>query len=173
MTRQIWRAALHCVEHRENLNYIKSLPKQTVLIGDRCLLDDYAYIDAFKKLGWMTKSACKNINKLTDEIYLKSGTPKPIRFVVLMPPLQWNIDRIKERWNRGDEPKWCELNFDYLKQVRCSFEEDAVKFGAKVLRSTDRLQRMLDFKNYLHQEELEDFIVEGRIFVESPVGSGS
>ena len=173
VTRQIWRTALHCIEHRENLNYIKKLPSKAVLIGDRCFLDDYAYVNAFLRLGWMTKKECSNIFEITDDIYLKSNTPKPTRFVVLMPPLQWNIDRIEERWHNGEEPKWCELNFDYLQEVRTSFEEAASKFDAKVIRLTDRKDRILEFKHWLNKCNLEDFIVEGRIFVESPVGTGS
>jgi len=177
VTRQLWRAALHCIEHRENLNYAKFQPGNSVVIGDRCFLDDVAYIRAFKKLGWMTTKECKSVFSMTDDIYKKSGTPRPERFVILLPPLDWNIDRIQERWGKGEDAKWCELNFDYLKVVRDEFEKCAEfltsKKQVKVIRETDRKKRIDSVKEWLNEKDLDDFIVEGKIFVESPVGTGS
>jgi len=179
VTRQIWRAALHCIEHRENLAYAQKQPPKSVVIGDRCFLDDIAYIRAFKKLKWMTPKECRNVFSMTDDIYKKSGTPKPEMFILLLPPFEWNKERIEERWNRGEEPKWCELNFDYLQVVREEFSNLAEFIGKKgkqrlvVISETDRLARIKKVKEWINENDLEDFIVEGKTFVESPVGTGS
>jgi hypothetical protein len=176
MTRQVWRAALHCVEHRENMNYIQTQPPNSVVIGDRCFIDDYCYMYAFVKIGWLTEKERRNIFSMENDIYKKSGTPKPIRFIFLIPPLAWNIARIEERWSR-EPAKWCEHNFGYLQAVRNEFENYAQfltkKNQVKVIRETDRKQRITKVKEWVRENKLEDFIVEGEIFVESNLGTGS
>jgi thymidylate kinase len=177
VTRQIWRAALHCVEHRENLNYAQSQPPNSVVIGDRCFIDDMCYMRAFVKIGWLTEKERKNMFSLEDDVYKKSETPKPVRFIFLIPPLDWNIARITERWNNNEPAKWCEHNFGYLQVVRNEFENCAQyltkKKQVKVIRETDRKQRINKVKEWINENDLEDFIVEGTVFVESPVGTGS
>lgn len=167
MSRQIWRMTLHCVEHRENLVYAASQPENSVVIGDRCYLDDQAYISAFEQLGWMTPEQCQNIFELTDIIYKNSNTPKPNNFIILLPPLDWNIERIKERWNNGERFKWCEENFDYLKVVRSEFEKlSFLRKNVLTIRDTSREKRVHRVKEWLIKNKLDNFIVEGRSFVE-------
>lgn len=179
VTRQLWRAALHCIEHRENLSYVHKLPSRSVVVGDRCFLDDVAYVNAFLKLKWMKPEECQNIFTLTNEIYKQTNTPLPEMFVILLPPSKWNKERIEERWNRGEEPKWCELNFNYLKAIRDEFLNVSkciskeIKGKVIVVRDTDRLARINKINGWLTKHDLEDFIVEGETIVESPVGTGS
>lgn len=173
MTRQLWRSSLHCIEHRENLNYVKNQPDNTVVIGDRCFLDDIAYVNAFVKLGWMTAQERDKLFSLTDDIYDKTGTPKPEMFIILLPPYEWNVERIMERWSKGEDAKWCEMNFEYLKAVRDEFS-GMMHFGiSNTITETDREGRILEVKRWLNENDLQDFIVEGKVFVESPVGTGS
>ena len=89
--------------------------------------------------------------------------------------MDWNIERINERWENGEEAKWCELNFDYLRVIRDEFENCAQYLNkqAKVIRDVGRKSRVEKVKEWLNDNELEDFIVEGKTFVESPVGTGS
>ena len=64
MSRQIWRSALHCIEHRENLVYAAKQPENSVVVGDRCWFDDQAYVHAFAELGWITASERDRIMEL-------------------------------------------------------------------------------------------------------------
>lgn len=174
VTRQLWRAALHCIEHRENLSYVHTLPPKAVVVGDRCFLDDLAYVRAFEKIKWMTPTECRNVLSMTEDIYIKTGTPKPESFIILLPPLEWNISRIEERWTNGEEPKWCELNFNYLSAVRGQFSKIAEEVkNALLIEATDRLKRINKVKEWLNKHDYEDFIIEGETLVESPKGTGS
>jgi len=177
VTRQVWRMGLHCVEHRENLAYVQTQSDSSVVIGDRCCFDDLVYMSAFEKLGWLSKKEYKNIVKMTKDLYKKSNTPQPKKFVILLPPLDWNIERIKERWDKGEKAKWCEMNFNYLSTVRDEFlalgKKHVDSGDAILVEETDRKQRMLRIKEWLVENDLEDFIIEGRILVESQSRWGS
>ena len=168
VSRQVWRNALHCVEHRENLWYAMHQPPNSVVIGDRCWLDDRAYVNACAELGWITDEHRKGIFANADEVYRMSGTPKPERFIVLLPPMEWNIERIKERWAEGIAVKWCERNFHYLGVVRNQFTllANAMADQVEVIEDTTRKGRVDKVKNWLVRHELEDFIVEGRTYIE-------
>ncbi len=175
VSRQIWRNALHCVEHRENLAYAMTQPPKSVVIGDRCCVDDKAYVNACVKMGWLPSEYREGIFSNADFQYELSKTPKPERFIFLLPPIDWNIARIEERWHEGII-KWCERNFTYLGAVRDSFEALAMEMPDQVtvVRETDRKGRVDSIKKWLNDHDLEDFIVEGRTYIEgvrSRVGS--
>lgn len=171
LQRQIWRTALHCIEHRENLVCAASLPENSVVVGDRCLLDDEAYVKAFEKLGWMTSSQCQYIFDLVELTY--KDTPKPENFVILLPPLDWNIERIIERWNKGEEAKWCEHNFEYLEVVRKEFKTLSMSNrNILTITETNREDRIKRVKEWLVKNNLNDFIVEGRLYIEADYQSG-
>jgi len=175
VSRQIWRNALHCIEHRENLNYAMNQPPKTVVIGDRCYLDDIAYVNACTELGWITQEHRDGIFENAEFQYTMSKTPKPENFIILLPPLEWNIERIKERWQEEIPVKWCERNFHYLGIVREQFEQLASSnSNIVVVNETDREGRVKKIKNWLNDHDLEDFIVEGRTYIEgirSSIGS--
>ena len=168
VSRQIWRNALHCVEHRENLAYIMTQPLKSVVIGDRCFLDDVAYVNTCVELGWLTPEYRKGIFDNAEFQYKLSNTPKPERFIVLLPPLEWNIERIEERWIEGIPAKWCEKNYPYLEVVRRNFEELALSMPDKVtvVKETSRKDRVSKIKHWLNDHDLDDFIVEGRTYIE-------
>ena len=167
VSRQIWRNALHCIEHRENLNYAMTQPPMTVVIGDRCCLDDIAYVNACTELGWITQENRDGILANAEFQYTMSGTPKPENFIVLLPPIEWNIERIEERWQDGILPKWCERNFNYLGVVRKQFEQLATTMdNVVVVEETSREGRVKKIKSWLTDHDLEDFIVEGRTYIE-------
>ena len=175
VSRQIWRASLHCIEHRENLAYAVTQPPNSVVIGDRCFLDDQAYMAAFVDLGWLPAESRDGIVTHTDNLYTITNTPKPEKFIVLLPPLEWNIDRIKERWSEGII-KWHEDDFNYLRRVRDNFEFLVGKKKAEitVVRETDRKKRVTKVKEWLVENNLDDFIVEGRTYIEGMnSGTGS
>ncbi len=167
ISRQIWRISLHCVEHRENLIYAAKQKHNSIVIGDRCWFDDHAYVSAFATLGWITPQQRDQVFELEQLTYKNSGTPLPQTFIVLLPPLDWNIARIQERWEEGTPAKWCEHNFDYLKVVREEFEHLAFKNPfAKVIRETDKQDRIHIMKDWLNANDFEDFIVEGKTYIE-------
>ena len=168
LSRQIWRSSLHCIEHRENLWYAMSQPPNSVIIGDRSYLDDIAYVNAFTRLGWLTSGQRKGIFKSTELLYRMSSTPKPERFIVLLPPLDWNIARIEERWASGVPLKWQEDNFEYLDDVRDQFLTlaNSMPDQVTIIEDTDRQGRIHKVKQWLTKHELEDFIVEGRTYIE-------
>ncbi len=168
VSRQLWRNALHCCEHRENLAYAMTQSPKSVVIGDRCFLDDIAYVRACVELGWMEEKYRDGIFDNAEFQYRMSGTPKPERFILLLPPKDWNISRIEERWKEGIPAKWCEKNFHYLGVVRHSFEHLAMMMPDQitVLDETDRKGRVDKIKRWLNDHDLEDFIVEGRTYIE-------
>ncbi len=168
MSRQLWRSSLHCIEHRENLWYAMGQPPNSVIIGDRSYLDDIAYVRAFTSLGWLTPEQRDGIFENTELLYRISSTPKPERFIVLLPPLDWNIARIEERWASGIPPKWYEDNFEYLSIVRNQFLTlaNSMPDQVTIINDTDRQGRIHKVKQWLTKHELEDFIVEGRTYIE-------
>jgi thymidylate kinase len=167
ISRQIWRAGLHCIEHRENLAYASTLPKGAVVIGDRCDLDDLAYTSAFVELGWLGKEEFLNLRELAEATYKLSGTPKPKRFIILTPPLDWNIARIEERWKNGERVKWNEDNYTYLEAVMNQYQSLAFATGGALsVGETDREERVVKIKKWLAEAKEEDFIVEGRTYTE-------
>jgi len=170
LTRQVWRIGLHCVEHRENLAFVQTQSKDSVVIGDRCFLDDYNYMEAFVKLGWLERAKREDLVDVTERLYEATGTPTPEKFIILLPPFEWNVARIEERWQAGEPAKWCEHNFEYLKAVRSEFAATAQLLGkkhVKLIEETDRTDRVHKVKEFLVENELEDFIVEGKTIVES------
>jgi len=168
VSRQLWRNALHCIEHRENLNYAMTQPPKSVVIGDRCFLDDTAYVRTCVEMGWLPAHYAEKILINADFQYEISNTPKPEKFIVLLPPLEWNIERIEERWQEEGTVKWCERNFNYLGVVRNNFEMLAKEMPnqIKVIRETTRNGRVIKIKEWLNEEELDDFIIEGRTYIE-------
>jgi deoxyadenosine/deoxycytidine kinase len=182
ITRQVWRIGLHCVEHRENLAYAKTQPNNSVVIGDRCYIDDHMYMDAFVKLGWMKKDVVDDLKKAEVQMYAAARTPLPEMFIVLLPPLDWNIARIEERWTKGEPVKWCEHNYEYLKVVReqfnnlCEFQFGSInktKSNILKLTDTDPINRIREIKKFIEEKDLDDFIIEGKILVESQSKWGS
>ncbi len=165
MSRQIWRIGLHVIEHRENLIAASDRNDVTIL-GDRCALDDLAYTMAFMQLGWLDKKELSNVRKMESLVYKLSSTPFPKRFVIILPPLDWNIARIEGRWKEGEEVKWQERDYTYLTVVRQQFEEIAKplvkKNRAVVIRATDSSTRVRQVSSWIKG----DILQRGNVFVE-------
>ena len=130
--RAIWRTALHAIEHRMNLTKAERCPDQTI-IGDRCYFDDLVYWRAFLRLGWITQRQLHNYTRLQDETYRLMDTPKPTRIVLLCPPYEWNLARVKQRWYEGEHVKWNEDNFTYLWHINAEFHKAAAQAGNGML----------------------------------------
>lgn len=118
--RVIWRVALHAIEHRLNLIKASQNPSQ-IIVGDRCYLDDVMYWRAFERLGWITKKQMKSYVELLDQTYRLTDTPKPLRIILLAPPYDWNVARVRQRWAEGEHVKWHEDDFGYLAFVNEQF----------------------------------------------------
>jgi hypothetical protein len=173
ISRQVWRVSLHCLEHRENMMWAQKNPPRSIVVGDRCRIDDVAYVSAFAELGWISTEQKNNIFRLDDATYELSGTPKPISYVILLPPEDWNITRIEERWKAGEPVKWCEQNYDYLRAVRHQFELIATNTSCLLIKDTDKETRIGKIKDWINQRKFEDFIVEGRTYCEGTRSSYS
>uniref|UniRef100_A0A6M3L0H0 Uncharacterized protein n=1 Tax=viral metagenome TaxID=1070528 RepID=A0A6M3L0H0_9ZZZZ len=119
-------------------------------------------------MGWLDKHYRTGIFDNMEFQYTMTNTPKPERFIVLLPPLDWNIERIEERWKEGIPVKWCEKNYTYLGVVRSNFEALATQMPDKitVVRETTRKGRVDNIKKWLDDHDLDDFIVEGRTYIE-------
>lgn len=164
MNRQIWRNTLHIIEHRQNLMGAASKPRSFIL-GDRSTFDDEAYQDAFLKLGWLSQEEYTNVQKLINFTYELTSTPKPCRFIVVLPPYDWNVARLEERWNEGDELKWRENDLAYLVKVREAFEVKAKELPSEnvlILRDTDQQIRVHQVKKWLNSQSL----VQGTTYTE-------
>ena len=151
--RAIWRTALHAIEHRINLSKAEKNPNQ-IIIGDRCYLDDYVYWSAFSRLGWITKRQLKQFIGMAEQTYKSTNTPKPTRIILLCPPYEWNVGRVKQRWEEGEHVKWHEDNFSYLRHVNDEFHREAIhaRKGTLVMKDTDLDVRVSRIRNWINGE---------------------
>lgn len=166
VTRQVWRIALHCIEHRENLALVTS-GNNSLIIGDRCYIDDMAYMSAFRHLGWFTEQQFRDLVRLTNMTYQITDTPKPRRFIIVTPPLDWNISRIEQRWQSGERTKWRERDFNYLAVVMAQYVQLAQQLArdgfALQVTVTDRDERTRVISQWLNESRV---ITSGKTFTE-------
>lgn len=147
--RQLWRIFIHFLEHRINLQKALEYPKD-IVIGDRCILDDEAYHEAFHRLGWISDNEYRAFEYLIGWLHFFFRTPAPKQFIIIIPPFEWNQERIKARWQQG-ERKWREANWKYLREVRGVFEGLTYKHNSLVLRETDEDLRLAQVRGWIER----------------------
>jgi thymidylate kinase len=106
-------------------------PDRTLLC-DRSVLDNYAYILGFQKLGWAGKDELDSFLALYDGLFPPERRPGKVVFIDL--PLETLSRHIRKRWAETGEKKWREDNFGYLDAVRQGFQDVFEKYEGDVLR---------------------------------------
>lgn len=149
--RQLWRILLHLIEHRINLRTAVENPEK-IVIGDRCVLDDLAYQEAFCQLGWLSAEERTKLGTVIDDLHLLFDVPLPMNIVIIMPPFAWNRERIESRWQRGKEVKWRETDWTYLHIVREIFEGMQLlpQCRSFILRETDKNLRLDQIRKWIN-----------------------
>jgi thymidylate kinase len=111
-------------------------PGKTVL-GDRCLYDGIVYGRAFTRLGFITlqdQERNEQIGRLLFDKY-------PDNLVVLNPPLDVIVERLKNRWETKPK-KWREENLEYLAEAHKGFSQIQAIFEGKHLLVINENMRM-------------------------------
>jgi deoxyadenosine/deoxycytidine kinase len=152
--RQLWRIALHAIEHRVNMQ--KAATVLSTIVGDRCYVDDLVYIKAFVDLHWMSEQDRQAFLQLTNDTYRLTDTPKPSRVVLIVPPYEWNAERLRHRHDvEGEEPKWNEDNLYYLHAVNTAFHQLAADLKRQPYVFDNRPGIELQGENVLVLEETD------------------
>lgn len=93
---------------------------KNVFIGDRCIYDTLAYVEAYNYLDWIDKYEYYLINQMIDDLFRTSGLPKNV--IHLSPRrdlIESNLDRRTKTECRG----WKEDNMEYLQSVIDGYEK--------------------------------------------------
>jgi thymidylate kinase len=123
--RQVWRLNKYYLDALNVLEQQDELAKGLLLV-DRCVFDHEAYTRAFYSMGWLTHNQYSKIEGLR-KVYFDSPPPVlekdilPQNIVFFLPPEEWTVNRIKQRWNE-EKKKWNEGDFDYLHVLREQYE---------------------------------------------------
>ncbi len=148
--RAVWRLTKYYIEAQEQLVLSKDNENKLIL-GNRCVYDNFAYMNAFQKLHWVSDEEIKHHSDVFEALFSKHLLPKYV--IHLAPSFDWVKERLEERWKKEDK-KWREDNFKYLQKVICAYDKLYDSLSINILRLEDidykeRINIVLDWlKNY-------------------------
>jgi deoxyadenosine/deoxycytidine kinase len=131
LERELIRASRHYLQTFHEEQQAHAHPGSIVL-GDRCIIDNWGYMNAFLRLGWVTLAEHAQFRQLYDVLFPRERRPQSIVF--LDPPPDVAISNIRKRWAETGEKKWREDNFGYLAAAQDSFREFYRTYDGNVLR---------------------------------------
>lgn len=111
--RAVWRLTKYYIETTEQLALAQT-NSDKVILGNRCVYDNFAYMNAFEKLGWISEKQNQHHSDIFEALFSEDLRPKKI--IYISPPIEWIKERLSERWQIKGK-KWREDNFDYLSAV--------------------------------------------------------
>ncbi|MGV8087073.1 MAG: deoxynucleoside kinase [Candidatus Woesearchaeota archaeon] len=117
--RAVWRITKCYLEACDHIELQKN-NKENILLADRCIYDNFAYMKGFLKLGWISECNMKQFENIFKSTFDKDHKPKNI--IYLDPPKEFVINNIKKRWENNPK-KWREDNFDYLDKVMKEYQQ--------------------------------------------------
>ncbi|MFH1134250.1 MAG: methyltransferase domain-containing protein [Nanoarchaeota archaeon] len=129
---------------------------ERIILGDRAIFDGLAYVDTFSDLGWIDEDGHRQCYELFDEFFPASLMPKNI--VHVNPPLDWNMQRMHERWAsegvrwKEDDPRLLPAAMKRFTERYGSLNADYPTIQVLDLRTTDRderVSRVLDWTRQL------------------------
>lgn len=131
------RAALKiCQRSLENFEYWKIAEKNSdkIILGNRCIYDQFAFNEVYEKKGWIDSSARKKYDELSLAFY-PEFLHRP-RAIVLNPGFDVVWKHLQKRW-KEKEKKWREEDSEYIKLAckayeRFSVMEDIFYFDRKI-----------------------------------------
>ena len=136
--RALWKLLKYYIEANEHFELAK---ENSVVIADRCVYDNFSYLNGFLDLGWVTQKQIVQHEIIYNTIFLENLRPKNVIF--MYPPVDWVKNRLIERWQtRGI--KWRENNFDYLNVVYSKFIDfySSFKGNLLIIQETDLEERV-------------------------------
>jgi deoxyadenosine/deoxycytidine kinase len=116
--RALWRLTKYYIEAREQVALAGKDASQVVL-GNRCVYDNFAYMNAFRRLNWVSDEDVRQHSDVFEALFPENLRPKVV--VYLAPPYEWVVERLDERW-QTEKKKWRENDFEYLSSVMQAFE---------------------------------------------------
>lgn len=128
--RAVWRLTKYYIEANEH-SVLSEENRDKVVIADRCVYDNFPYVQGFFDLGWVTQEQVEQHRKIYDAMFLDDLRPQNVIF--MCPPVEWVQERLTERWETK-EVKWREDNFDYLHAVHSKFIEYYNSFKGNLLK---------------------------------------
>jgi len=129
--RIVLKTCLRAVENYEALQLANGQPDK-ITIGNRCIYDTLAYMNVYRKRGWITESEYSRIFNVTAQVF-PEGLQEP-QAIVLNPPFETVWSRLQGRWQKG-EKKWQEDDSEYCR-LACQ-EYRNFKGNANVLYLSD------------------------------------
>lgn len=115
--RAVWRLTKYYIETREQIELASNNPSK-MIIGDRCVYDNFAYMNAFQSLGWISNKEIKHHSDVFEALFPVELRPKLI--IHISPPFDWVKNNLEKRWQK-ESKKWREDNFEYLELVMQSY----------------------------------------------------
>lgn len=128
--RAVWRLTKYYIEATEQ-TVLAQAETDKIILGNRCVYDNFAYMNAFQKLAWVSDEEIKHHSKVFEALFCDTLRPKAI--VHIAPSLDWVKDRLAERWKK-DGKKWREDNFEYLEAVMHAYDDIYRNLPIKILR---------------------------------------
>jgi len=128
--RSVWRLTKYYIEAREQL-MLAQTNKNQLILGNRCVYDNFAYMNAFQKLNWVSDEDIKHHSDVFEALFPESLLPKTV--IHIAPPFDWVRERLNERW-QTESKKWREDNFGYLQAVMCAYDKLYSSLSINILR---------------------------------------
>ena len=117
--RSVWRLTKYYIEAMEQEKMSQRNP-HSLILGNRCVYDNFAYINAFVSLGWISKEDAKHHSEVFNALFQNWMRPQLI--VYIAPSIDWVTERLRERWSKG-EKKWREDDVNYLDAVIKAYDQ--------------------------------------------------
>lgn len=150
--RAVWRLTKYFIEANEQECLSLENPGRAVL-ADRCVYDNFAYMDGFYRLGWVTESQMQHHRDVYEAMFTSQYQPKNVIF--MCPPLDWVEERLSQRW-QTEPKKWREEDTKYLSAVYeefIRFYDDAPCLALRI-EPTDIAQRVQLAKQWIYSHVL-------------------
>ncbi len=149
--RAVWRLTKYYIEAREQEDLSKN-NSQKIVLGNRCVYDNFAYMNAFNNLGWISAEEMKHHSDVFEALFPKQLRPKYV--IHLAPSFDWVKERLEERWKKEDK-KWREDNLDYLVEVIKEYDKVyyAREFNVLRVEETDISERVKSVMNWMKERQ--------------------
>jgi len=153
-----YRIRIYHTDVLEQIEYERANPGK-IILGDRAIYDGMAYINTFLRLGWIDDVGRGECVELFKSLFNQDLLPKNLVFV--NPSLEWNIERLHERWNY-EEKRWKEDDSDFIPLAHICFREKYSKIkGVRYinyleLKETDRKKRVDLILEFIREKGLMD-----------------
>lgn len=146
------RTARFYLQAVEQKNLADQNPNK-VLLCDRSIADNFAYMVGFMDLEWITPYDLNEFMTLYKTLF--DVEYRPQRIIFLHPSIESIQGNIRKRWKESKEVKWREDDFNYLESVRRGYEYTHALFpNSLVIRDEDLERKVSKVIGWLRKEEI-------------------